>query len=234
MLDPYLIVVGHGAFAKVFIDKFEAFTEQAFSKKIQTVVWESKETFEISRDSMVLHAGSGRQLFEVIDYCQKNKIPLIQASSGQTPTLPELLSFPFLDAPNLSLPIIKLLALLESWPDLFRDFDIQVRESHQKSKTTVPSTAREFARFLGIGDDQIVSIRDPAIQKTELEVPDEYLDGHAVHQVVISGQGAEVSFASKVYGRDTYLYGVFELFRIREKLKPGRYSLFDLVSKGLI
>ena len=241
----YLVIVGSGNLAKVFADKVEVFANREYQFSVYPISYDGslevvnssgvKNVSEIPfKQSLVLHLGSGRQLSDALNFCQKNKIPFIQASSGLNAGLPSSLSFPYIEAPNLSLPVIKLLWLLNRHPKLFQGYSISIEESHQSSKTTVPATAQKFAELLNVKKDIIKSIRDPHIQTKDWNIPEPFLSGHALHRITIKGQGAEISFGTKILGRDTYLFGVLEILKIKNKLEPIKYSIEDLIGSQMI
>jgi dihydrodipicolinate reductase len=230
-----LIVVGSGKFASVFTEQLNAFSKLQGGPILAPQNLDSGMSGKIT-SGIVLHVGSGRQLQETIDFCQKHRLPLVQASSGLKPKLPSSLKFLFIDAPNLSLPIVRLLALLESFPRAFKEFNVQGTESHQSTKTTVPATAVRLNELLGGKPGTVKSIRNPKIQKTKFKVPKKHLSGHAIHQFSIKGQGAEITLGTRVLGRETYLYGLMAVAKyvIAHKPKPGQTSISELVRHSKI
>ncbi|MBN8555398.1 MAG: hypothetical protein J0L93_08140 [Deltaproteobacteria bacterium] len=241
----YLVIVGSGNLAKVFAEKVEDFAQKEYQLKLHPISFDGslpvKNSSSIKtlkdlplKHSLFLHLGSGRQLDEALKFCDVNKIPFIQASSGQTVNLSSPIYFPYIEAPNLSLPIIKLLWLLNKKPGLFKNSTISIEESHQSSKTTVPATAQKFADLLKSSKENIKSIRDPKIQSQDWKIPEKFLDGHAMHRISIQGQGAEIFLETKIFGRETYLFGVLEILSIKSKLEPKKYSIEDLLGSHLL
>lgn len=237
-MSEYIIIVGNGQLAKCFFDKVEHVSSEEYNTRLIPISFnnlaqiQQQDTSFHKTSKTLLHIGSGRQLQESITFCQKHHILLIQGSSGQEPQLPNVLNFPYVEAPNLSLPIIKFMTMLRQSGHLFKNSTIT--ESHQKSKNTVPQTAINLANFLSVDKKSIKSIRDPHLQKQEYKIPDEFLEGHAYHEIHIKEKGASVKFSTCVLGRDTYLYGVLEINKIKQKLKNKEYHISDLVDQGLI
>ena len=60
-----------------------------------------------AQENLIIHVGSGRQLTEVIDFCQSKEVPFLQASTGidMADLLPSPLAFAVVEAPNLAIPI---------------------------------------------------------------------------------------------------------------------------------
>ncbi len=189
-----------------------------------------KHVFE---KSIGLHLGSGEFLEEFISFCEENKVPLIQGSSGmKVPTDRNLV---IVNAPNLSLTIMKLLSALPVFTDAFKSgMKISLVESHQKSKgENISGTALAIAQSLDLPESAITMVRDPGIQRL-IGVPEEYLDGHAKHNLIFRGEyGVRVSIEIEVDGRETYAEGAIvlaeALANLSEPLKNGVYELKDIL-----
>lgn len=231
-MSEYIIIVGNGQLAKCFFEKIEHVSREEYNTCLIPISFNNQEQNTSFHKSILLHIGSGRQLQEAITFCQKHHVLLIQGSSGLKPQLPKTLNFPYIEAPNLSLPIIKFMTMLRQSGHLFKNSTIT--ESHQKSKNTVPQTAINLANFLYVDEKNIKSIRDPEEQKHKYKIPDEFLEGHAYHEIHIKEKGVSVKFSTCVLGRDTYLHGVLEINKIKQKLKNKEYHISDLVDQGLI
>lgn len=161
--------------------------------------------------SVAVHAGSGKKLSELLDYCEPNFIPIIQASTGQT--LPSEVKIPVVDAPNLALPIVYLMALA---PDMHSRlcslgaFNAHVKESHQEIKKSVPGTAVAFAKAVGLQPGDITSVRNPDAQR-ELEVPEEHLGRHGYHWIMWDFPDMQVELRTRVNGLRPYAVGAIKL-----------------------
>ena len=190
---------------------------------------------DVSR-RVVVHCGSGQQLYDVLEYCQSNRVPLIQCSTGVT--IPDNFAsertFTIIDAPNLSIPIVKFLCMLEETGQLFSEYQISITESHQKTKTTLAGTAAEMAGLLGIDKSEIKSIRDDDIQKNILGIPEEFTRQHALLIVNIKGDECAITLRTEVHGLETYVVGLARLINIIDRLPPGRHALKDLVLQHIV
>jgi len=222
--------------AKVIIENLPAVAQRDHKLNIATTAWDKRSEESIDYDGCaVIHVGSGRQLEEVIRYCEQHGLPLIQGATGvDEELLPDKPSFILIDAPNLSIPIVKLFALLDHGKMFFRDFDIRIVESHQSTKTSLAGTARTMANLLGAPAESVVAVRDQTIQRVLLGVPESALGGHAIHRIEIEGLGATISISTKVFGRETYLHGIIRVLSRIDNLSAGSYLVTDLVNKGLI
>ncbi|TWT46633.1 dihydrodipicolinate reductase C-terminal domain-containing protein [Botrimarina hoheduenensis] len=127
-------------------------------------------------------------------------------------------------APNMAIPIVLLQAaaryLAETFPGALAGAELTIRESHQAHKRDTSGTAKALvaaAQTLGFGFtvEQIESIRDPARQSNELGVPDEHLDGHALHRYDARCAGGTVQLVLEhnVLGRRVYAEGTLRAIR---------------------
>lgn len=170
-----------------------------------------------SKDSVAVHFGSGRLLPDLIELCSEKRIPLIQGSTNEDSIKAveeaDTSDAFIVNAPNLSLPIVKLAIGIGDFLDGLVDMmSLAIAESHQESKGDKKSgTARLVADKFDIPHEEISSVRDPIIQRNFLGVPKRFLDGHAYHSIMLEGLGASIEIKTKVHGRDTYAQGAIVL-----------------------
>jgi dihydrodipicolinate reductase len=231
-----ILVVGHGKFAQAIVERLPILEGDESNHKIRATRWEDRDNTEIElENSAVVHVGSGRQLTEVFKFCNTHGVPLLQGSTDVKDVKdPEHVGFVYVEAPNLSIPVVKFLFILRKTGYLFKGRDVRILESHQSSKKNVAGTAQEMANSLGAPTDTIVSVRDPHLQGCLLGVPDSYLSGHAIHIIEIIGDETKLSFKTEVFGRETYLFGILRVLYALPKLTEGKYFITDLVERGLI
>jgi 4-hydroxy-tetrahydrodipicolinate reductase len=151
-------------------------------------------------------------------------------------------------APNMAKQIVGFQAMMEfaaqSFPDLFKGYRLEIRESHQKGKADTSGTARAMVGYfnrLGIPfrEEQIEMERDPGVQKTRWGVPEEHLAGHGWHTYrLISADGTvRFEFTHNVNGREIYAFGTMDaLVYLDRKLAAGaRGAVFTMIDvlKGL-
>lgn len=230
-------VAGHGKLAaKIQGNLVET---SLWLKKPVTFVdnWDNVQGRRDDRSQVVLvHCGSGRQFNDIVSFGNTNNVPVIQCSTGIT--FPEdfaaNLAIPFIEAPNLSIPMIKFLYLIEEIGPLFHDSGITITESHQKSKVTLAGTALEMAKLLGIEQSKIKSIRDEDTQENLLGISKEHLGQHALHLIEISDGECVITLKTEVHGLNTYVEGLVKIISIIGKLPPGFTRLTDLVRRRLI
>jgi 4-hydroxy-tetrahydrodipicolinate reductase len=185
--------------------------------------------------AFVLHAGSGRQLPQVVAYCERTGATLLELSTG---SILEQASpgFPVVLCPNTNILMLKFMSMLAASGHLFRGYEISLQESHQHGKTSAPGTALALAQSLGLKPDSIASERDPSRQMDMLAVPREHLVRHAVHRIRISDGLCTVNLESRVMGSAPYARGVGQLLRaLRSRPLDRRlYRVEELISAGWI
>ncbi|KVF68523.1 dihydrodipicolinate reductase [Burkholderia sp. FL-7-2-10-S1-D7] len=183
--------------------------------------------------SIVVHAGSGRELPAAIEFCRATGSPLVELSTGSDLETASH-DFPVVLCPNTNILMLKFMSMLETSGHLFRDCHISVTESHQASKTSVPGTAVGVAQSLGVPAQDIHSVRDPAEQRDALQIPDDQLSRHAFHRIRIEDGACSLQFESRVYGASPYADGVSRIVEAvrQHELEPRRYSIVEFIHNG--
>lgn len=221
-----VIVAGSGKLAKSILECKELQVQYTFQ------TWDN---FDQRQKAVIIHAGSGKQLDDIIQYCNLNHCLLIQLSTGQE--IKEYNNtFPVIVCPNISLLLVKFMYMLEKFGEQFQDFEIQVIESHQSQKKSVPGTALHFANSLKLDPEKIISIRDKKKQKLDLNIPEAFIDSHAYHEIKISDGSVELVMETKVYGHENYAKGVKKLLNvISEKTFENKmYNITELIDIGYL
>lgn len=220
-------VVGSGKLATELMERFEppaGMTIQAW-----------RDTEPPVGAKFVVHAGSGRQLAQVIAYCERAGATLLELSTGSV--LEEASpGFPVVLCPNTNILMLKFMSMLAASGHLFRGYDTSVQESHQHGKTSAPGTALALAESLGLKPGSIVSERDPSRQMDILQVPREHLARHAVHRIRISDGVCTLNMESRVMDTAPYARGVGQLLRALQTrtLERRLYRVEELISAGWI
>jgi 4-hydroxy-tetrahydrodipicolinate reductase len=186
------------------------------------------------RPKFVVHAGSGRELRDVIARCEKSQATLLELSTGsEIETSGEWSpQFPVVLCPNTNMLMLQFMAMLAAFGPGFRNYRVSLHESHQSSKTSAPGTALALAQALGMPAEAIVSQRDPERQMRDFSIPQEHLRRHAVHRILIEDGACAISLEAKVLGDAPYAQGVGQLLAMlsRRHLEPGVYQVVDLIA----
>jgi 4-hydroxy-tetrahydrodipicolinate reductase len=192
----------------------------------------------VAERSIVVHAGSGRELPDVVAFCRATASTLIELSTGSgiermSAGVPAA-GVPVVLCPNTNVLMLKFMHMLESSGHLFHDYKIGVVESHQASKTSVPGTAVAIARSLGLADAEIQSIREPDVQCDRLRIPKDQLERHAFHRIRIEDGECSIEMETRVVGASPYADGVARIVDAvrRHDLDRRVYSVMELVANG--
>lgn len=220
-------VVGSGKLANAIL------TSNLCISKVQLLPWRGAET--LTSPSIIIHAGSGRELQDCLDFCERTGSVLIELSTGLETEKLET-TFPLVICPNTSILLLKTLRMLQQFGHNFRDYEISITESHQSTKTTEPGTAYHIANSLAVSHDQIVSIRDAKTQAYKINIPVTYLEKHAYHQIIIKDQNDEIRIETKVLGHDSYSNGIKKIIEacVENKLANKKHTVLDLVEMELL
>ena len=161
----------------------------------------------------------------ITEFCKKNNLPLILASTGHSEDQLALLEnycvdFPILIAPNLSLGINllkKSLLPLKGSRSINR---IEITETHHKEKKDAPSgTAKDLAKFI----DKFLDLNT----KTKINfIRDDSSVG--IHEIKISLDDDELILTHNAYDRKIFANGAIKAIKWISSQKPGLYSMQDI------
>ncbi len=223
-----IYIVGSGKLANALLNAKLTFPSCEVEK------WDTKNN-KLKEKAIVIHAGSGRQLQECLDFCTKTKSVFVELSTGLQ-SEKTVHDFPFIICPNTSILVLKTMHILRIKGEHFKNYDISITESHQSTKTTEPGTAFTFAQALNFPTEKIVSVRNPEIQQNSLNIPQEYLDKHAFHRIVIKDGEDEITIETKVLGHKSYARGVSKIIEaiLKNNLENKNYTVWDLIESNLI
>jgi 4-hydroxy-tetrahydrodipicolinate reductase len=220
-----VIIAGTGKLAAELLQSMKV----APSAKIAS--WANKSN--AATKSIVVHAGSGRELEAIASYCESTQSTLIELATGsKLESMP--VAFPVVLCPNTNILMLKFMAMLEQCGKMFNGYEINIVESHQASKASVPGTAVNIAHSLGMSGSDIQSVRDTSIQRTQLEIPEADIERHAFHQIMIHEGKCSVKLETRVYGEAPYAEGVAQIVAAAcgHKLESRLYSVMEFVKNG--
>lgn len=223
-MEPFeILVVGRGKLAEELLQGLQG---SAISRVVR---WDGRGGLE-GGARMVVHAGSGRELDEVVAFCSSSGSTLLNLSTGDA-QLPSAPDFPLVLCPNVNMPMLRFMAMVKQAARHFRGQDIRITESHQSTKRTRPGTAIHLATSLGVPENEIRSERDPQTQREALGIPPEHLDRHAYHEIVISDPEVQIRLETLVLGKSAYASGLAKVIEIvaASRLQHGCHDIVDLV-----
>ncbi len=184
-------------------------------------------------------------------YCKKS-LPFVMGTTGGDRKLVDDMVrsslIPAVVAPNMAKQIVGFQAMMEfaavTFPDLFKGYTLEVKESHQKGKADTSGTAKAMIRYfnklgLSFPEQDIIKERDPKIQKNVWKIPKEHIGGHGWHTytLVSNDKTVRFEFTHNVNGRDIYAEGTLDavsyLFeRFNEGAKGKVYTMIDVLKEG--
>ena len=151
-------------------------------------------------------------------------------------------------APNMAKQIVAFQAMMEyaaeTFPDVFKGYGLDVKESHQQGKADTSGTAKAMIGYfnrLGIPftKDQIRMERDPQVQRSEWGIPEAYIGGHGWHTYSLRSEDGTVffQFTHNVNGRDIYAGGTVDAIhylakKIDQGAKARVFTMIDVL-KGV-
>ncbi|MGS0893979.1 dihydrodipicolinate reductase [Burkholderia stagnalis] len=221
-----VLVVGTGKLATELLD-----AHRLDPTRYRVLPWSDRARADVR--SIVVHAGSGRELAAAIAFCRATASPLVELSTGSDLETASH-DFPVVLCPNTNILMLKFMSMLETAGSLFRDCTITLTESHQAGKTSVPGTAVGIGRSLGVRPEDIRSVRDPGVQRDECGIPDDQLGRHAYHRIRIEDGACSLQFESRVYGASPYADGVSRIVDAvcRHDLENRRYPIVEFIRNG--
>ena len=183
-------------------------------------------------------------------YC-KYELPFVMGTTGgDRPGLEACVgksSIPAVIAPNMAKQIVGFQAMMEyaaqTFPDLFKGYQLEIKESHQKGKADTSGTAKAMVRYfnqmgLDFSEGDIQKEREPRIQTEQWGIPQEYLGGHGWHTYALTSGDKTVhfEFSHNVNGRDVYARGTLDavLFlaaRVSEGAQGNVYTMIDVLKR---
>lgn len=184
-------------------------------------------------------------------YCN-NRIPFVMGTTGgdremliKTVEKSETVA---VIAPNMATQIVAFQAMMqyasETFPDVFKGYHLEIKESHQKGKADTSGTAKAMIGYfnrLGIPftKDQITMERDPEVQQNQWGIPEAHLSGHGWHTYSLQTEDGTVyfQFTHNVNGRDIYAKGTLDALsyladKVNQAEKGRVFTMIDVL-KGV-
>jgi len=181
-------------------------------------------------------------------YCENSLPFVIGTTGGDRKRLEETVQnsgIAAVIAPNMAKQIVAFQAMMEyaaeTFPDVFKGYSLEVKESHQQGKADTSGTAKAMIGYfnrLGIpfAKDQITMERDPEVQRSEWGIPDAYLKGHGWHTYSLRSEDNTVffQFTHNVNGREIYAKGTVDAIhylakKIDQGVKGRVFTMIDVL-----
>jgi len=133
-----VLIVGSGKLAAELVGNLK-------SRSIVSVIPWSKKDERLECSSIVVHAGSGRELQSVVSFCSSSHSVLIELSTGGNLAEQDH-PFPIVLCPNINILMLKFMAMLQSHGHLFREYQTTILESHSGDKDFCAGSRTEMIR----------------------------------------------------------------------------------------
>lgn len=205
-----------------------------FDKKYRVIPWADRHPEDVA--AILVHAGSGRELNQAISYCQQTNSSLIELSTD-VDHQQDHLNIPVVLCPNTNILMLKFMNILEKSGKNFSQYQINITESHQASKTSLPGTAVALATSLNIPSHRIESVRDIQKQQSEFGIPEKNLARHAYHRIEISDNDAcSITLETRVLGDSPYVGGVKDIIMAVDEhsLEKRVYQVMEFIDNQWI
>ncbi len=181
---------------------------------------------------------------ENVDFYIANKIPFVLGTTGGNAT--SIISkvkesnINAIVAPNMAKEIVAFQLAMEymakSCPGLFKDYVLDITESHQKTKADTSGTAKAMVSVfnqLGVPfEAKQINKKRTELDYEALGIPLEYWGGHGYHTYSLSKQDGSValSFTHNINGRQAYIDGALDAIRYLHKRKNEvTGTVFDMI-----
>ena len=184
-------------------------------------------------------------------YCRHGLHFVMGTTGGERRSLEEAVrksSVAAVIAPNMAKQIVGFQAMMEyaaqTFPDLFKGYALQIKESHQHGKADTSGTAKAMVGYfnrlgLSFSETDITKERDPNVQENVWGIPEAYLEGHGWHTYRLDSGDKTVrfEFTHNVNGRDVYAQGtldalVFLAKKVEDGAQGNAFSMIDVL-KGI-
>lgn len=177
---------------------------------------------------------------DLINFAVKNKLPLVLATTGQTPEEKEVIlnaakSIPLFYSANYSLGVALLVELAKKTAAAFPDAEIEIIEKHHDRKVDAPSgTALMIA-------DAIKTVRPETFvhtgrsgqgkrEKNEIGI-------HAIrmgnivgeHEVIIGTANQQITLKHEAFNRSLFAEGAVSAVKFLQGKPIGHYDMTDIV-----
>ena len=184
------------------------------------------------------HACTG----ELLDYCVRRQLPLVIATTGQTPEELEMIraaseKIPVFLSANMSIGVALLASLAAKAAAVFPDADIEIVERHHNRKKDVPSgTALLLARRIreARGGGEFVIGRHENGRRAPGDIGIHALRyGNEVgtHEIVLSNGRETITLKHEAEDRALFAQGALAAAAFLQGKGPGLYDMRDIIGK---
>ena len=201
----------------------------------------------VSDSDIVIDFSRPESTILLVEKAKEHKKPVIIGTTGFSEKELLLLkqaskTIPILYAPNMSLGVNKVFAILKEAVKYFdNNYDVEIFEAHHRDKLDAPSgTALKMgsivADALGLnpGDSFCFSRHGVKTSRGHGEIGFSVVRGGDIvgqHKVIFAGNGEQIEITHNSNSRKGYALGALEAARfLSKKNKPGFFGMDDVIS----
>jgi len=203
------------------------------------------DTYPITDANVVVDFSLPDAITKTLDFCVKNKIPLVSGQTGLNASQKEQVSkasqaIPILYTTNMSVGMNVLFSLVGKAASMLgEEYDIEIIEQHHRFKKDAPSgsaltIAEKICDATGRNiDESLINGREgkEALRKKG-EIGMHAIragDITGIHSVIFSCLGETVTINHTAHSRDTFIRGSLRAAKWIVNQKPSLYSMVDLL-----
>ena len=194
---------------------------------------------------VIIDFSNPSSLESLLDYCKRNKMPIVICTTGHSPEQLELVKetsreIPVFRSGNMSLGINLLTNLLKKVAGVLGDgYDVEIVERHHRNKVDAPSgTAIMLANAVAEGlpyEAQYVYERESVRQpRGKNEIGISAIRGGTIvgeHEVIFCGPDEVIEFKHTAHSREVFANGAVSAAKYMAGItQPGMYDMNDVLA----
>lgn len=202
-------------------------------------------SYVLEKCDIIIDFSSHTYTKKVLAYAEKNKLPVIIATTGHTAEELEMIQsyakkIPVFKSGNMSVAVNVLCRLAAETASLLGDFDIEIVETHHRNKLDAPSgTALMIASEIesATGEREHVYERQSrSAKRTDREIGIHSVRGGTdtgEHEVIFFGKGERISIKHISEGRDLFAEGALRAASYMIGKPAGFYDMKSLLKESV-
>lgn len=231
------LVVGYGAMGHIIADMLKEKDELA---DVIAPECEHKNFNDVKNDfDVIIDFSNPANLDMIIEYCKKNKKPVVFATTGYSNEQLEKINdlakvAPVLRSANFSLGVILLNRLVKEATPILKDFDIEIIEAHHNKKVDSPSGTAKMLLESVVNETGYEAVygREGYSPRKKNEIGVHSLRGGTVvgeHEVNYYGVDEVISLKHSAHSKKIFAVGAIKAASWLIDKKPNFYNMDDVL-----
>lgn len=198
-----------------------------------------------TKPDVVVDFSNPALLGDILDYCLKNSVPAVLATTGYTDAQTEKIraaaeKIPIFFSFNMSLGISLLCSLAKTAAAVLGDaFDVEIVEKHHNQKLDAPSgTALMLANAINsqFGDTKHYEYdrHSRRCKREKSEIGIHSVRGGTIvgeHDIIFAGRDEVITLSHSAGSKEMFAAGALKAARFIAGQKPGLYNMNDILSE---